>query len=111
MRGWLNNSMKIISFFLFVLLILLQYRLWIGNGSMTDVHHLEQAKQELIGENRQLHERNQALAAEVNDLKNGYDAIEERARSEMGMIKRGETFYHVIHEEGSEYQVHENNQQ
>ena len=99
--------MKIISFILIVLLALLQYRLWIGNGSMTDVHHLEQAKQALIGENEQLHERNQALAAEVNDLKNGYDAIEERARTDMGMIKHGETFYHVIHEQGSEYQAHE----
>ena len=78
---------------------------------MTDVHHLEQTKQELIEENTQLHERNQALAAEVNDLKNGYDAIEERARSEMGMIKQGETFYHVIHEQESGNQVHENNQQ
>ena len=95
--------MKVISFCLIVLLILLQYRLWIGNGSMTDVHHLEQAKQALIEENGQLRERNQALAAEVNDLKNGHDAIEERARSDMGMIKRGETFYHVIHEQGPEY--------
>ena len=99
--------MKVVSFCLIVLLVLLQYRLWIGNGSLTDVHHLEQAKQALIEENGQLHERNQALAAEVNDLKNGYDAIEERARSDMGMIKRGETFYHVIHEQGPEYKSQE----
>ena len=99
--------MKVISFCLIVLLILLQYRLWIGNGSMTDVHHLEQAKQALIEENGQLRERNQALAAEVNDLKNGHDAIEERARSDMGMIKHGETFYHVIHEQGPEYKPQE----
>lgn len=99
--------MKIVTFCLIVLLVLLQYRLWIGNGSMTDVHHLEQAKQALIEENAQLHDRNQALAAEVNDLKNGYDAIEERARSDMGMIKHGETFYHVIHEQGPEYKPQE----
>lgn len=90
--------MKFISFLLITLLILLQYRLWIGNGSMTDVHHLERARQEQIKENEQLRERNQALAAEVYDLKHGYDAIEERARSEMGMIGKDETFYHVIHQ-------------
>jgi cell division protein FtsB len=99
--------MKFVAFCLIVLLLLLQYRLWIGNGSVTNVHHLEQAKQEQIEENRQLLERNQALAAEVHDLKNGYDAIEERARSDMGMIKRGETFYYVIHEQGPEYKSQE----
>lgn len=88
--------MKIISLFMITLLILLQYRLWIGNGSLTDVHHLENSKGELIEENRQLEERNQALAAEVYDLKHGLEAIEERARSEMGMIRNDETFYHVI---------------
>lgn len=97
--------MKIISFLLIVLLVLLQYRLWIGNGSVTDVHHLEQAKQEQMLENRLLQERNQALAAEVYDLKHGYDAIEERARSEMGMIRNDETFYHVIHQSQSNQQT------
>lgn len=63
---------------------------------MTDVHHLQQVKQLKEEENRELLERNQALAAEVLDLKTGYDAIEERARSEMGMIKNTETFYQVI---------------
>jgi cell division protein FtsB len=99
--------MKFISFCLIVLMILLQYRLWIGNGSMTDVHHLEKAKQAQIEENNQLRERNQALAAEVYDLKHGYDAIEERARSEMGMIKHNETFYHVIQEHRPESQLQE----
>jgi len=69
---------------------------------MTDVHHLEQAKQVQIEENDQLLERNQSLAAEVYDLKNGYEAIEERARSEMGMIKNDETFYQVIHQHNPE---------
>jgi cell division protein FtsB len=90
--------MKVISFILVTLLVLLQYRLWIGNGSLTDVHHLQQAKQEQIKENEQLRERNQALAAEVHDLKHGFEAIEERARSEMGLIKKDETFYHVINQ-------------
>ncbi|MBM2830878.1 MAG: septum formation initiator [Gammaproteobacteria bacterium] len=69
---------------------------------MTDVHHLEQAKQVQIEENEQLQERNQSLAAEVHDLKNGYEAIEERARSEMGMIKNDETFYQVINQNSPE---------
>lgn len=90
--------MKFITFLLITLLVLLQYRLWIGNGSVTDVHHLEQARQEQIRENEQLMERNQALTAEVYDLKHGFDAIEERARSEMGMIKKDETFYHIVHQ-------------
>ena len=88
--------MKFVTLLLCVLLILLQYRLWIGNGSLTEVRHLEQVKQQRIIENRQLKERNQAIAAEVQDLKHGYDAVEERARSELGLIKQGETFYQII---------------
>ena len=88
--------MRFVTILLCILLILLQYRLWIGNGSLTEVRHLEQVKQQRIIENQQLRERNQAIAAEVLDLKQGYDAIEERARSELGMIKNDETFYQII---------------
>ena len=78
------------------MLMLLQYRLWIGNGSLTEVHHLQQEKQSVLEENDSLKERNDSLAAEVLDLKQGLDAIEERARSEMGMIKKDETFYQLV---------------
>ncbi len=88
--------MKLITSLFLVLFLLLQYRLWIGNGSLTEVHHLRNAKIELADENNRLMERNQSLAAEVLDLKQGQEAIEERARSEMGMIKTGETFYQII---------------
>ena len=91
--------MKLVSLILLIFLVILQYRLWIGNGSLTDVHHLEQTKQNLLDETRQLQERNQSLAAEVNDLKHGYDAIEERARTGMGMIKKNEIFYQIIHQQ------------
>lgn len=91
--------MKFVTFLLLIILLILQYQLWIGNGGLTDVHHLQQVKQHKMEENREIQERNQALAAEVHDLKTGYDAIEERARSEMGMIKKDETFYQVIHTE------------
>ena len=88
--------MKFLIVIMLVLLVLLQYRLWIGNGSLTEVHHLEQRKSLLIKENQELKQRNQALVADVMDLKQGKEAIEERARSEMGMIKEGETFYQII---------------
>jgi len=91
--------MKFISLILVILLVVLQYRLWIGNGSLTEVHHLEQTRQNLLDETRQLQERNQSLAAEVNDLKHGNDAIEERARNEMGLIKKDEVFYQIIHQQ------------
>lgn len=79
-----------------VLLVLLQYRLWFGEGSLPDVWELQQQIQEQKAENDKLRERNAALEAEVKDLKQGMSAIEERARSELGLIKKGETFYQVI---------------
>ena len=88
--------MKFVTVMLFTMLVLLQYRLWIDNGSLTEVHHLQQEKQSILEENDSLKERNDSLAAEVMDLKQGLDAIEERARSEMGMIKRDETFYQLV---------------
>ncbi len=88
--------MKFVTAMLFIVLVLLQYKLWMGNGSLTEVHHLQQEKQSIVSENEQLKERNDSLAAEVLDLKQGLDAIEERARSEMGMIKKDETFYQLV---------------
>jgi cell division protein FtsB len=83
---------------LLTLLILLQYRLWFGHGSIPEVQRFEEKKQSQIEENQRLRERNQSLAAEVFDLKQGLEAIEERARSEMGMIKNDETFYQLVEE-------------
>ena len=94
--------MKLTTAFFILLLILLQYRLWFGNGSMTEVHHLEEQVSQIEQENDLLHERNLSLAAEVFDLKQGQEAIEERARSEMGMIKYDETFYQIIDYSGSQ---------
>jgi len=88
--------MKIITSLLLAMLLLLQYRLWIGNGSLTEVHHLENEITKLQIQNQELKERNRSIAAEVIDLKQGEEAIEERARSEMGMIKETETFYQII---------------
>ena len=88
--------MKTIIAVLAVLFVLLQYKLWFGEGSMMEVWRLEDAIAKQGEENTQLRERNQALAAEVQDLKQGVEAIEERARFELGMIKKGETFYQVV---------------
>jgi cell division protein FtsB len=87
---------KVILAALAVLFVLLQVKLWFGDGSIKDGWHLQDAIAAQSSENAQLKERNQALIAEVDDLKQGLEAIEERARSELGMIKKGETFYQVV---------------
>jgi cell division protein FtsB len=78
------------------LFLVLQYRLWVGKGSLAEVSNLKQEISGLEKELVKLRERNRALQAEVEDLRSGNAAIEERARSELGMIKEGEIFYQVI---------------
>jgi len=78
------------------LLLLLQYRLWVGDGGIPEMLHLQQEVDNAKQERAQLEERNRALDAEVSDLKKGLDAIEERARSELGMVGKDETFYQII---------------
>ncbi|PIE24969.1 MAG: cell division protein FtsB [Neptuniibacter caesariensis] len=81
---------------LIVLLLGLQYRLWFGENNLQDIWDLN-AKIELQEEiNQGLRQRNSELEAEVQDLKQGLSALEERARSELGMIKEGETFYQLV---------------
>jgi cell division protein FtsB len=83
--------------FVLVLLILgLQYRLWFGSPSLPDVWAMESAIAEQKRINQELLERNRRLEAQVEDLKKGLSALEERARSEMGMIGEGETFFQVV---------------
>jgi cell division protein FtsB len=81
---------------LLALLLVLQYRLWLGDGGMREVARLrkEIAQQQI--ENDTLLERNRTLAAEVQDLKKGTTAIEERARTDLGMVGQRETFYQVV---------------
>lgn len=92
---------RVLIAILLVMLIVLQYRLWVGEGSLAEVYNLRQEidkqKQELL----RLRERNGALQAEVSDLKRGLDAIEERARSELGMIKEDEVFYQITAPQGT----------
>ena len=90
------RGLRIVLLLLLVLLGWLQYRLWFGNGGEREVATLDAQVQQQARDNAGLTQRNDALAAEVEDLKSGEAAIEERARSELGMIKPGETFYRVI---------------
>ncbi|MBB6341390.1 cell division protein FtsB [Pseudomonas fluvialis] len=86
-------------YWLFVLLVLilagLQYRLWVGDGSLAQVQALQQQIAEQQAENEQLLERNRILEAEVLELKQGTETVEERARHELGMVKEGETLYQL----------------
>ena len=88
--------MKIIALVLLFLLIWLQYKIWLQDGGIPEILQLQQEVEQVSIEVKQLKERNLSLDAEVKDLKKGLDAIEERARSEMGMIKEGEIYYQVI---------------
>jgi cell division protein FtsB len=81
---------------LLVLLGFLQFRLWVGDGSLAELHDLRARIAETEDELARLQSRNNALAAEVEDLKTGLDAIEERARSQLGMIQSGEVFLQVV---------------
>lgn len=81
---------------LLLLLVALQYRLWFGEGGMRQVWQLERDVAKQQEENRRLAERNALLATEVEDLKEGREAVEERARVELGMTKPGEVYYQVV---------------
>jgi len=88
--------LKFFIFILSILLINLQYHLWFGQGSYQEYHALKQMIEQQQQEHKALKNRNDILTAEVADLKQGFSAIEERARMELGMIKRGEVFYQII---------------
>ena len=77
-------------------LVLLQAKLWLGEGGYRDVQRLRERVAEQERENESLRERNETLRAEVEDLREGLDAVEERARSELGMIRDDEEFYLVV---------------
>jgi cell division protein FtsB len=88
--------MKLLTFALIALIVLLQHPLWLGKGSWLRVWEVDQQLRAQRDTNRELGARNAALDAEVRDLKQGLDAVEERARSELGMIKRNEIYFQVL---------------
>jgi cell division protein FtsB len=88
--------MRILSFVLATLIVLLQYPLWLGKGGWLRVWDMDRQVRAQKDANAKMRARNDALDAEVRDLKQGYDAIEERARYELGMIKQDEIFFQVV---------------
>lgn len=90
--GW----SQLIPLLLLLLLVFMQYQLWFGVGSVPSAMRLKSQAETQAAENAGLAKRNAALAAEVADLKQGQAAIEERARAELGMVKKGESFYQIV---------------
>ncbi|MDX1381272.1 MAG: cell division protein FtsB [Xanthomonadales bacterium] len=88
--------MRALLALLLLVLLALQYRMWFGEGGYRDVQRLAQRVEEQARENELLAQRNRELQAEVEDLRQGLEAIEERARSELGMIREDEEFYQVV---------------
>jgi cell division protein FtsB len=88
--------MKLLSVALIALIALIQYPLWLGKGSWMRVWEVDRQIKSQRDKNAKLQVRNAAMDAEVRDLKQGFDAIEERARSELGMIKQDEIFFQVL---------------
>jgi len=91
--------MRWVAGLLLLLLLGLQYRLWFGEGSFAQKSDLNRRVEQQREVNQRLQSRNATLASDVQDLKSGLDGIEERARSDLGMIKKGETFIMVIEDD------------
>lgn len=89
--------MKFATIVLFSLFLLLQYVFWFGHGSVLSAWRLQTKISAQQSKNRSLQQRNQAVEADIIDLKKGDKALEEHARSELGMVKKDETFYQLIH--------------
>ena len=90
------NLNRIIITILVLMILGLQGRLWFGEGSFAHLSGLGDSVDQKIADNKRKHQRNEILKAEVLDLRNGLDAIEGKARSELGLIKKGETFFLVL---------------
>jgi cell division protein FtsB len=97
--------MRAITVLLLIFIMLLQYRLWFGKNSVPDYLALESEVQRQILDNDKLKRRNKLLYADTDDLKSGVEAIEERARNELGMIKEGETFFRLIPSDKNTMQI------
>lgn len=89
-------KLRLIFSVLLVMLVVLQYRLWVGAGSMAEVSQLRAKINRQEQKLDTMRTRNDQLLAEVANLKHGLEAVEARARSDLGMIKEGETFYQII---------------
>ena len=91
--------MKVVATILFILLLILQAQLWFGSHGVFQLWSLQDNTKVIKQKNEELNQRNEQLHAEVVELKEGKEALEERARSQLGFIKDGEVFYRVVPEE------------
>ncbi len=91
--------MRWILTLLLIMLAGLQYRLWIGQGSWAEIVALERDLVEQLAQNERLRDRNEVLEKEIKDLKIGLSGVEERARRDLGLIKKGETFYLMVEDD------------
>jgi len=91
--------MRLLLVSFIVLFSLLQYHLWFGKNGLQDHRELEKAVELAQSGNAELVTRNQVMFSEIDNLKSGTDAIEERARNELGLIKEGETFFRIVPKE------------
>lgn len=91
--------MRFLLALLLLIFLALQYRLWVGEGSYAEVRHLQQEIANKKADLERMEKENQELRAEIEDLKKGLEAIQERARSELGMIKQGETYFQIVEPE------------
>ncbi len=101
-----RKFVKIATYVLLGMLVLLQYPLWFGGGGVISVWRLNREIAAQQQENARLRERNSILEAEVNDLKQGLEAIEGRARAELGMVKKNESFFQIIEEPSNKSMLH-----
>ncbi|MDJ0738476.1 MAG: cell division protein FtsB [Gammaproteobacteria bacterium] len=92
----MNWKLQIVVALLLLVLLGLQFRLWVGDGSLAEVASLKRQLAQQRSELSDLRERNATLQAEVDDLKQGLAAIEARARSELGLIREGETYFQLL---------------
>jgi len=88
--------MRPATIILALLLILLQYKIWFAPGSVIDSWRLKESVAALTADNANKQQRNAILTADIKDLKQGDEAVEERARTELGMVKKGEVFYQIV---------------
>ena len=88
--------MRILAYILLALIAALQYPMWLGKGGWLQVREYDRQLAQQREANAKLKARNDALDADVRDLKTGFEAIEERARSELGMIRADEVFFQVL---------------
>jgi cell division protein FtsB len=91
--------MRLFMLVLISLLVIVQYHLWFGKNGLQDKHALANEVQLIEESNAELIARNQMMFSEIKDLKNGLQAVEERARNELGLIKEGETFFRIVPKE------------